>query len=115
MENRGGCRKASTQAAPERKINMDLVEAIRITQNEYDREVVAFDSNPDYKSKCIAAIELEFDAIVRSGLISAISESARAYSDPAMNIAIAFRMGMRVQRKLHDPSAATTIIPRPVQ
>lgn len=105
--------------------DMTLIEAIKASQDEYDEEVQGFNMHgreplSPLEEQAESIIVEQFDAIVASGVLTQIINGALEYSeqvreplDIMMVAGIAFRAGMRTQRKLDRPSERTTVDYRP--
>lgn len=90
---------------------MTLREAIDKTKNEYDQEVRSF-RGTQLERRAANILTSELDQIAESSLIHDITQGRKIFPDEnrAMIetwIILAFRFGMRVQRKLDHPNETT--------
>lgn len=88
---------------------MTLAEAIPIVEAEYNIET----DTPHKKLMIIESILRQYDEIRTSGIVDRLIDAV-ATSDPGLIdleqlMVITLRMGMRLQRKIDNPSAVTTV------
>jgi hypothetical protein len=98
-----------------------LLEAIKAAQDEYDEEVQGFNIHGDVplsplEEEADRVICEQFDAMKEAGVLTDIIDAAlenckqeHVPLDIVMVAAIAFRMGMRAQRKFDRPGERTTV------
>lgn len=91
---------------------MTLLQAIRVANDEYDRETEAFADTPEL----VAVVREQHDQIIASGVLTEIIDACIEISrengehlDIVMVAAVAFRAGMRAQRKYDKPDKTTTV------
>lgn len=87
---------------------MTLSDAIKQCEDEYDEEVNGLDGNDSVFEALVVSEQSEIN---RSGIIDDILATmcAEVSGDIRLLAIIMFRMGMRVQRKLLNPTQKTTI------
>lgn len=87
---------------------MTLSDAIKQCEDEYDEEVNGLDGNDSVFEALVVSEQSEIN---RSGIIDNILATmcAEGSGDIRLLAIIMFRMGMRVQRKLLNPTQKTTI------
>ncbi|MFZ3276709.1 MAG: hypothetical protein WA182_07375 [Candidatus Sulfotelmatobacter sp.] len=97
---------------------MTLSDAIKQCEDEYDEEVNGLDGNDSVFEALVVSEQSEINrsgsfssCIVKSGIIDNILATmcAEGSGDIRLLAIIMFRMGMRVQRKLLNPTQKTTI------
>lgn len=87
---------------------MTLSDAIKQCEDEYDEEAMVLDGNDSVFEALVVSEQSEIN---RSGIIDNILATmcAEGSGDIRLLAIIMFRMGMRVQRKLLNPTQKTTI------
>jgi hypothetical protein len=93
---------------------MRLRDAIILASNEYDAECGHFDRDADLNAKAKAVLSHDYDEIEATTMIDDVLQGQTFMPSDVdryvrQSIMFAFRLGMRVQRKLACPDVETSI------
>jgi hypothetical protein len=92
---------------------LSLAEAIKLVMEEYDQETDRWQENQTLFRKAEQIIEAEWDQMEAANLFPELTGGATIQPEPNRSrikfwMYMAFRLGMRVQRKLYNPTVRTS-------